>query len=361
MKKSLIISLLMGGCALTGFSQTEFRHISFDEGLKAAANENKLVFIDFYTDWCGPCRKMANEVFPQKNVGDYMNKNYVCLKINAEQGESVELMKKYKVNAFPTMVVLDSKGGEVGRLMGYREGNDFLTKLQSSVDPEKSPERMKERIDGGERTPDLVNNYALYLIEQKKNQEALDLVTSYFNSIDDKQRLAPENNFLFTRYTTNTDCDMGRFMVANRNKFDKSQQKAVNDRIADLYHRNLGQYFSGYIFSEGKFDSETFQRLKKEMTDLGLTKNYKYDVMFDFIEKRASTKDDAEYLAFCDKRYNDLETSEKNSLVFNLTRLVNSNSKEMKQSISKFIRSRLHEMSPVAIQYSGRILTNMEQ
>ena len=66
-------------------AQTNFRSISFDEALKVAANENKLVFIDFYTDWCGPCKKMAREVFPQKEVGDFMNAKFVNLKLNAEK------------------------------------------------------------------------------------------------------------------------------------------------------------------------------------------------------------------------------------------------------------------------------------
>ena len=90
-------------------AQTDFRSISFDEALKVAAQENKLVFIDFYTDWCGPCKKMAREVFPQKMVGDFMNAKFVNLKLNAEK-EGKELAARYKVNAYPTFIILDTKG-----------------------------------------------------------------------------------------------------------------------------------------------------------------------------------------------------------------------------------------------------------
>ena len=75
-------------------AQTDFRHISYAEGLEAAKAEGKTLFIDFYTEWCGPCKRMARDVFPQKDVGDYMNAKFVCLKIDAEKGEGVELAKR---------------------------------------------------------------------------------------------------------------------------------------------------------------------------------------------------------------------------------------------------------------------------
>lgn len=102
----LMASLLIGLCSLPAAAQTDFRHITFDEALQAAKKEKKHVFIDFYTDWCGPCKRMSREVFPQKSVGDFMNARFVCLKLNAEK-EGVELAKKYGVKAYPTYYVID--------------------------------------------------------------------------------------------------------------------------------------------------------------------------------------------------------------------------------------------------------------
>ncbi|MEI3154069.1 MAG: DUF255 domain-containing protein [Odoribacter sp.] len=60
--------------ALAGFAQgVEFRDISFAGALKAAKAENKTVFMDCYTSWCGPCKMMTNDIFPQEKVGKYMN------------------------------------------------------------------------------------------------------------------------------------------------------------------------------------------------------------------------------------------------------------------------------------------------
>ena len=80
------------------FSQgIQFETSSWKEVLQKAKQENKLIFVDLYTTWCGPCKKMAAETFPQQVVGDYFNKNFVNYKIDAEKGEGPELAGKYEV------------------------------------------------------------------------------------------------------------------------------------------------------------------------------------------------------------------------------------------------------------------------
>ena len=106
MKKILFpaICLMMTICLQ---AQTNFREITFDQAIAAAKAENKLVFVDVMTSWCGPCKMMARDVFPQKKVGDFMNEKFVCLKIDAEKGEGIEIAKTYKVNAYPTFLLLN--------------------------------------------------------------------------------------------------------------------------------------------------------------------------------------------------------------------------------------------------------------
>ena len=73
-----------------------FRDITFEEALKQAKSENKLVFMDCYTSWCGPCKNMADKVFPQKAAGDYFSPRFVCVKYDMEKGAGVELAKKFE-------------------------------------------------------------------------------------------------------------------------------------------------------------------------------------------------------------------------------------------------------------------------
>ena len=95
--KKIISILLLAVIALSAKAQTQFRDLSFEEALATAAKEKKQVFIDFYTDWCGPCKNMAKNVFPQVSVGNYMNKNFVCVKYNAEK-EGKEIHIQHRCN-----------------------------------------------------------------------------------------------------------------------------------------------------------------------------------------------------------------------------------------------------------------------
>ena len=104
-----IYTLLLG---LWAWSMTmaqegvNFRDITFEEALKQAKSENKLVFMDCYTSWCGPCKNMADKVFPQKAAGDYFNPRFVCVKYDMEKGAGVELAKKFEVHAYPTFLMI---------------------------------------------------------------------------------------------------------------------------------------------------------------------------------------------------------------------------------------------------------------
>ena len=101
---------------LSSFAQgVDFKSLTMKEAQAVAEKEKKMIFIDFYTTWCGPCKMMSSEVFTQDQVGEYFNRTFVNLKVDAEKGEGVELAKKYQVKAYPTFVVLRADGTEVYR------------------------------------------------------------------------------------------------------------------------------------------------------------------------------------------------------------------------------------------------------
>src|SRR5690349_11740714 len=88
-----------------GYAQgIEFVHDkTFQEILDIAKKENKLVFMDAYTSWCGPCKRMAANVFPDPEAGAFFNSNFINVKIDMEKGEGPGISGKYGVRAYPTL------------------------------------------------------------------------------------------------------------------------------------------------------------------------------------------------------------------------------------------------------------------
>ena len=92
--KKIIFILLLCGYGISVLAQgISFQKGNWKEILAMAKKEKKLVFIDNYTSWCGPCKKMVKEVFPMQAVGDFYNANFVCYKLDWEKGDGVEVAK----------------------------------------------------------------------------------------------------------------------------------------------------------------------------------------------------------------------------------------------------------------------------
>lgn len=123
------IVLLMLICVFAAGARGEgirFFKGSFQEALKQAKAENKKVFVDFYTTWCGPCQLMSKNVFPDDEVGAYFNEHFINYKINAEDKVYLPEVKRYGVTAYPNMLILDAAGNVLGRQLGATDKNGFL-------------------------------------------------------------------------------------------------------------------------------------------------------------------------------------------------------------------------------------------
>jgi thiol:disulfide interchange protein len=102
---------------------------SFEEGLAQARATSKLLFVDFNTTWCPPCRKLEKETFPDPAVKAELGK-MVAMSIDAESPAGIEPAKRYRVAGYPTMLVVDGDGKEIGRIVGFREPEELSRKLE---------------------------------------------------------------------------------------------------------------------------------------------------------------------------------------------------------------------------------------
>lgn len=104
---------------------------TFAQTIAKAKAGQKLIFVDFYTDWCAPCKQMTMNVFTQAAVGDLFNRSFVNAKVNAEKGEGIELARKAGVQAYPTMMFLNPENGRtVHSILGYRDVDQLLDEVR---------------------------------------------------------------------------------------------------------------------------------------------------------------------------------------------------------------------------------------
>ncbi len=136
MKKIILGAMLM--LFAVGSLSAQDKGVKFETGtlkemLAKASSSGKYLFVDVYTTWCGPCKYMTGRVFPQEAVGTYFNQTFVNTKFDAEAGEGIEVAKKYGVSAYPTFLILDATGKEVGRIVGGDEPGPFVQKVKGVV------------------------------------------------------------------------------------------------------------------------------------------------------------------------------------------------------------------------------------
>jgi thioredoxin-related protein len=114
--------------------------VKYDEGLALAAKTEKMIFIDFYTDWCKFCHKMDRETFSDKEVIDYFNDTFIAVKIDGDsrtkmklpQGEfsGRELSRMFGVRGYPTYWFLKPDGEKINYTSGYSPPQRFLPLLK---------------------------------------------------------------------------------------------------------------------------------------------------------------------------------------------------------------------------------------
>lgn len=137
MKIALFVRFAVGLALLTSASLARahalspFAPVPFRAACEQAAAEHKLVFIDFYTIWCGPCKELEDSTWTDGAVIDLLHGTTIALRIDAEQ--ECGLATRYHVNTYPTLLLLKPDGTEVGRIVGYREPAKFVEEFNSSL------------------------------------------------------------------------------------------------------------------------------------------------------------------------------------------------------------------------------------
>lgn len=244
MKTRLCILTFFILVTTTMFSQTtggiEFSHDSMNVSLRKAKESGKLIFVDAYTTWCGPCKMMSNEVFVLPEVGKFFNANFINMKIDMEAGEGIELSKKFGVKAYPTFLLINGDGEIIHRVVGSSKADVFIEKIKRGMDPATSYYSVKKKYDAGERSAEFMPLYFKTLSDayELKGKEG-DIIT-YLTSLNLQQRATQTNWDLFFSTVTDYKSPLFADFAKNVDAYRKAVgEDEVNNKILNVFYKEL--------------------------------------------------------------------------------------------------------------------------
>ncbi|TYA84242.1 thioredoxin family protein [Seonamhaeicola marinus] len=220
--KSSLLTILCCIVALHLYAQVdsgiEFFSGSFEKAIKAAKAQNKSIFIDFSTSWCGPCRQMDSFVFTDSVIGDFYNKNFICLKYDAEKGEGITMANKYKVSVFPTLLFLSPEPDIKLKHIGYKGPQAFLELGHTNANSSNNtiPTALSDYNAGIESIIEF-SSFVAYLSPLEKDAFLLD----YFQDIPKSKWYTPQYFHLIEIHSHSIFATLPQFVIVNRKTYSE--------------------------------------------------------------------------------------------------------------------------------------------
>ncbi len=310
MKKSIMTLFLLLSCVtLQVMAQEASKGIAFEkegtlfrQAVQKAMSQQKLIFLDCYTSWCGPCKMMARTVFPQEEVGNFMNPKYVSIKIDMEKGEGPELQKKLQVSAYPTFIIFNSAGQEIGRFLGAAKAEEFIEKVKlHSID--KGSAEMDKRFADGERDEAFLYEYLSTLGAAYKRDQCSVVAEAL---LEGKEKTFTKDQKLvdvFMKHLSNPFCPA--FVATAKNP--KKLAAVVGKDRADMKVNSVWQNYQAQLVTEADgtatLDKEQFDKFLALMKECKVDDNTYNSIRLNTLMKYNEKKPDWNAYVECIQEY----------------------------------------------------------
>ena len=208
--------------SVLGYGQgIRFNEGSWNEIVATATKENKPIFVDAYTDWCGPCKKMAKEVFTQNQVGEYFNKTFFSVSMNMEKGEGVDFAKKYNITAYPTLLFFNSKGEFLNKSVGYRESEELIETSKAALDPKNQLGTIEREYENGDKSLQSLINYCSKLRGMGNYKMATDNAVARLEELKNSEKYTKEAWDLISSYLFDYSSSVFKQFIIDKYKYQK--------------------------------------------------------------------------------------------------------------------------------------------
>ena len=200
------------------------------EILQLAKKENKLIFMDCYTSWCGPCKALAKNVFTQEKVGDFFNPRFINVKYDMEKGDGKMLNEQYKkhIIGYPTLLLINAEGKVLQQLAGYKDADELIEGIRSASEG-KDLFSLAAEYQKGNREISFMKEFIQSLNNAFLKDSVARVTGKFIRSMAPEELDKDEVWDIFGSYVTDIRSDAFEYLVKNA---DRYQRKLKRDRYA---------------------------------------------------------------------------------------------------------------------------------
>jgi thioredoxin-related protein len=225
---------------------------NWSETLSKAKKVNKIIFVDALATWCIPCRKMDSDIYTIDSIAEFINTNYIAVKVQFDKAEddpeyikkwyqdAEYIMKKYKIEAFPTFLFISPDGTLLERGMGYKDEHEFMTLAKTANDPKANYAGVIKQYRLGEISDKELLPVALLAKQYHDDSVAIEIAKKYKSHYLDKhtpdQVLSPKFlEFMAIFYQIfSTQDRIAQYLYAEPAKADlKMENKGYSKKMTD--------------------------------------------------------------------------------------------------------------------------------
>lgn len=221
---------------------THFEHgLSWQQVKEKAKKENKFLFVDCFTTWCGPCKYMTSTIFPQEKMGDFFNKNFVNVKVQFDKtkddseevkswyADAEAMSKEFKIRAYPTFLIFSPQGELVHRIVGGGDADGFIAKAQKALKPETQYYTLLKKIEAGNPSPETLREVVSVAEEAYDEENASKFAAAYLATQKDMYTKA--NLEFLSKYTKDSKSKGFELILKDPKKVDAVLGKGKADEV----------------------------------------------------------------------------------------------------------------------------------
>ncbi len=243
-----------------------FVDAAWNQLLAKAKSENRLIFMDAFTTWCGPCKMMAKNVFPDDQVAALYNRNFINVAMDMEKGEGIILKEQYKVNAYPTYLFINGDGETIHKIVGEHSIAQFIQGGLDALSPVRNLSYYEKNYSAKKNEYNFIAGY-LDALKDAYEEAATNKVALDYLSNQKLSTLENEGNWnLIENYLYDASSPAFQYLVNHQNQFEKLYgNEIVDKKIYSTYlmwPRNYLHYSSG---GKLNFDQKGFNHFLSQL------------------------------------------------------------------------------------------------